>query len=384
MKKLALIFVSFWITSTAVAECDSFLQLPQQDARRASLFQKDCNIQSRYAKIQAYFSEIGINVAELAEYRLLRFVDRASFETARYAQTPPSEIYKPAPTTWEVWDTGIRTLFGNDDLAGVLYKTGGFDSRGLGYDHISIANFNAALLKNTKGDISRDKLTGKMDSDSTPGSYRKSTRVGWTSYVADCRDKVSCSQNSMYRAQKAWEFDYGMNFNEVVKLNNGIKPEIATFVVNMSVTSEPTPGRSFIAYASSDMVPAQINWLNNFVKANIARYREGKPAMPPIEFSALVQKWLVTIHPFSDGNGRTSRAAQDVILANFKMPYAPGGDLQNDTMEEFDKYVDQTYAAMELMLTRLEACAEEYRQKTEKPSYACRTVQTMEPSQLNH
>lgn len=383
MKKIALIFVSFWITSTAVAECDSYLKLPQETARKTALFQKDCSIQSRYANLQTYFTEIGINVAELAEYRILRFVDRGSFETARYAQTPPSQIYKPAPTTWEVWDTGIRAIFGNDNLAGALFKTGGFESRGLGYDHLNFSNFNAALLKNPKGDISRDKLSGKIDSDSIPGTYRKSTTVGWTSYVPDCKDKVTCAQNSMFKAQVAWEVDYGMNFNEVVRLNNGLKPEVATFVVNMTVDPKPD-GKAFVAYAPGAMVPAQISWLNSFINANIARYREGNPAMPPIEFSALVQKWLVTIHPFSDGNGRTSRAAQDVILANFNMPYAPSGDLQNDTMEEFDKYVDQTYAAIELMLTKLEACAEEYRQKTEKPSYACRTVQTMEPSQLNH
>lgn len=47
-------------------------------------------------------------------------------------------------------------------------------------------------------------------------------------------------------------------------------------------------------------------------------------------------------------------------------------------MEEFDKYVDLTYSS-------IESCAEEYRQKKEKPSYGCRTVQAMEQSQaLNH
>lgn len=268
MKHFTLFFISFWITSAAYAECDSYLQLPQENPRKAILFKKDCAIQSRYAKIQAYFTEIGINVAELAEYRLLRFVDRGSFETARYAQTPPSQIYKPAPMTWEVWDAGIRSLFGNDNLANVLYKTGGFDSRGLGYDYLNISNFNAALLKNPNGDISRDKLRGKTDRDSTPGTYRQAgdAQVGWSSWVADCKDKVTCSQNSMFKAQQAWEFDYGMNFNEVVRQYHGQKPELATFVVNMTVTPQ-ADGKSFVAYAASAMVPAQITWLNSFVKA---------------------------------------------------------------------------------------------------------------------
>lgn len=379
MKKLALFFVSFWVTVSAHAECDNYLQFHQEDPRKARLFQKDCDIQSRFAKVQSYFAEIGINVAELAEYRLLRFVDRASFESARQKETPPSQIYNPAPTTWEVWDTGIRALFGNDDLSFILFKSGGFESRGLGYDHLNFSNFNTLLLKNTKGNISRNYLAGVKDSNSVPGTYRHlgDGQVGWTAYNSLPKDQVPAAQESMRQAQFLWESSVGASFSVFAKKYNGYTPEKATFAVNMSVDHRGGD-KYFVAFASSDMVPAQMSWLNSFVKANLELYRTGKPIMPPIEFSALVQKWLVTIHPFSDGNGRTSRAAQDMILANFKMPYAPGGDLQNDVLETFDKYVDQTYYAMEAMIRRLEACAEEYRQKKEKPSYSCRTVKSME------
>ena len=77
----------------------------------------------------------------------------------------------------------------------------------------------------------------------------------------------------------------------------------------------------------------------------------------PIELSAIVQKTFVTIHPFSDGNGRTSRAVQDLILESFDMPYSPGGDLQNDVLEYPEVYIQNTYNSMESMLTFLEGCA---------------------------
>lgn len=379
MKKLALIFVSFWITSTAAAACDNYLQFIQTDTRKAALYKKDCDIQSRYAEVQKYFNSIGINVNELAEYRLLRFIDRISYDTAAKAETPPSKIYNPAPMTWNVWDSGIRALFGNDDLSFILFKSGGFDSRGLGYDYMNFSNFNTLLLKNQHGDVSRGHLAGVKDRDSTPGNYRQKgdSGVGWTSYDAGSKGIVDAAQESMRRTQAAWEAAMGASFSVFVKSYNGYTPEQATFSVSMTVTPGDG-GKYFVAFAKSDMVLAQITWLGSFIKATLERYRTGKSVMPPIEFSALVQKWLVTIHPFSDGNGRTSRAVQDMILANFKMPYAPGGDLQNDVLEDADRYVDQTYYAIESMLRKLEACAEEYRQKKEKPSYGCRTVRSME------
>lgn len=379
MKNFTLFFVSFWIGLSAYADCDSFLQLPQEDARKAGLYKRDCDIQDRYQKLQTYFSSEGINVAELAEYRLLRFVDRNSYETAKKTEMPPSQIYKPAPTTWEVWDSGIRALFADDtQVAALLFRSGGFNSSEKGYENLNFTLINGALLKNENGDISRDYLSGIRRRESKPGTYRQAgdAQVGWTAAIPDCKDKVTCAQNSMFKAQQNWEVEYGMNFNEVVREWNGQKPNAATLAVPMTVTPADA-GKFYVAYAPSDLVPAQISWLDIFVKATITRYRANKPLMPPIEFSALVQKWLVTIHPFSDGNGRTSRAVQDFILATFKMPYAPGGDLQNDTLEDFDKYVDLTYDRMENMVLKLEACAEEYRQK-QKPSYGCRTVKSME------
>ncbi|MES2802384.1 MAG: Fic family protein [Bdellovibrionota bacterium] len=379
MKNFTLFIVSLWIASVAAADCDSFLRLPQENARKASLYMRDCEIQDRYQKLQTYFTSEGINVAELAEYRLLRFVDRNSYEKAQQLEMSPSQIYKPAPTTWNVWDSGIRSLFGDDQIAQILFKSNGFNSKAPAFEYLNFAMINGALLKNNSGDISRDHLTKLNRRMSKPGTYRKDgdPQVGWTTYSPDSQDKVSSAQNSMLKAQQDWEVEYGMSFNEVIKKYNGLLPNAATFSVPMTVSSLDG-GKSFeVAYAPGKMVSAQISWLNTFVKASIERYRANKPIMPPIEFSALVQKWLVTIHPFADGNGRTSRAVQDFILATFKMPYAPGGDLQNDTLEEFDKYVDLTYDRMEAMVVKLEACAQEYRQK-QKPSYGCRTVKSME------
>ncbi len=53
----------------------------------------------------------------------------------------------------------------------------------------------------------------------------------------------------------------------------------------------------------------------------VAWYHRNKSQMHPIEFAARAYQRLVSYHPFSDGNGRTSRAVMDWIL--LKNGYPP-------------------------------------------------------------
>jgi uncharacterized protein YukE len=381
MKKIALLSVSLLISLLIGAQtawaCDGYLKIPQQDPRRAQLYSRDCQIQDRFATVKNFFAANKININELAEYRALRFFDRASFNRAAANGTPLSEIYDPAPVTWNVWNTGIKTLFGADPIPFVLFKSLGFNLNTAGYEGTNFSTINQVLLKNEMGDVSRDHLNGKAVRSSVPGTYREvgDGIIGFhIPYDPEYQDKIDRSQESMRRTQEQWEKDYGMPFSAVVQRAGGLNPDQATFGVSMLAQGKPDNSGMFVGYAPSEMVPTQISWILAFVNASIDRYRIGKPLMPPIEFSAFVQKWFVTVHPFSDGNGRTSRAVQDFILATFKMPYAPGGDLQNDAVEEYDKYIDKTYEKMESMVAKLESCMNEYRANSNKISYGCKQV----------
>ena len=380
MKFLTLFFVSLSIGFSAAAACDGYLKIEQSDARRAALYKRDCAIQSRYSAIKHFFSLRGINVNEIAEYRMLRFIDRRAFGIASKNHLNPSLVYLPAPQTWEVWDSGIRSLFKDDNLDQVLFKTRGFNNKTPGFEHIDFAHINTVLLKNSKGNTSRDFLAGKVNRDSAPGTFRRNgdAQIGFSTKLEPFyQSKIDRSQDSMLRTQEQWEKDYGMTFQDVVRERNGILPDMASFGVWMKAIPNGDGKTMFVAYAPSEMVPVQISWILTFINASMDRYRVGKPMMPPIEFSAFVQKWLVSVHPFSDGNGRTSRAIQDFILATFKMPYVPGGDLQNDSLEEYDTYINNTYGHMEVMMSKLEKCMDEYR-LAKDISYGCQEVKKLE------
>lgn len=384
MKSLIIISIALLFTNSALADCDGYLKIPQKDARRASLYARDCAIQDRYANLKREFSSYGVNVDEIAEYRVPRFVDRATWEEHKNDRDDLADLYyqKNRETdrktrSWLIWDTGMRLLEPTMNPFS-LFKSQGFNTHTEGYELINFMTMNTVLLLNDAGNDSRDYLNATESRSSTPGRYRQpgDVSVGFRiAYDPEYPGKIDRSLNSMQKTQELWETDSGMKFSEVVAQAGGLNPELASFGVVMQITKK-TSDSMFVSFSASKLVAQQLSWLQIFINASIDRYRMGNPLMPPIEFSAFVQKWFVTIHPFSDGNGRTSRAVQDYILATFKMPFAPAGDLQNDALEEYDLYVDNTYAAIEKMLARLEGCASEYRNKKprKKISFACRTV----------
>ena len=64
-------------------------------------------------------------------------------------------------------------------------------------------------------------------------------------------------------------------------------------------------------------------------------YNENKTILHPIELSAEMHERLVTIHPFIDGNGRTSRLLMNLILLQNGFPIAI---LKGDTESRLKYY----------------------------------------------
>jgi Fic family protein len=66
-------------------------------------------------------------------------------------------------------------------------------------------------------------------------------------------------------------------------------------------------------------------------------YNSAKETMPPIELAAQAYQKLVSIHPFSDANGRTCRMVMDMILENHGLPPAT---LQGDEVNVATYFLD--------------------------------------------
>ena len=306
-------------------------------------FPRDCRLQDRLRSVKADLKAKGIDADEVAEYRVLRFIDRGSWEKAKAARTAPDHVYNPAPATWEVWDAGIRHIFANPDMH---------------MNDTDFAEMNKVLLTNGNDNV-KDPNT---DRTKKPGEYRIGSDLGIGFCHANVRDSVPLlnrAARSNLLFQSRWEKKTGMTIRQLMMENGALSPAAATLEAKMTQSENPNcmAPHSWVNFIPTLEVKQQLSWLRIFTETNLQMIRDHKAATSPVELAAFVQRWFVTIHPFSDGNGRTSRAVQDVFLAGFDLPFAPAGDLYNDATTEWDTYLEQTYKTMESMLAVLESCA---------------------------
>lgn len=318
-------------------------------------FPDDCEIQDRFRAVKNHFAAKQINVDEIAEYRAIRFVDRANWNRAKEAFVKPKDIYEPAPDTWLVWDIGINKVMtaagGKDGLFGNFVL-----------NEETIATINHDLLMNEGMNV-KDKIS---DQTLKPGQYRKQTSVAVGFRPGRMMsDEIDRSEKSMDRFQQAWEAKMGMTFSQLLKDAGAKNFSNAHFRSEMTQNSDT----KFVSYTPSREVAKEMEWITQFIKMNLDLYKKGTPVLSPMELAAIVQKWFVSVHPFSDGNGRTSRAIQDIILTNFDMPVVPGGDLQDDATAVYEDYIKETYDKTKKILSALELC-----QDRNASAFQCQTV----------
>ncbi|MBC7742475.1 MAG: Fic family protein [Bdellovibrionaceae bacterium] len=81
----------------------------------------------------------------------------------------------------------------------------------------------------------------------------------------------------------------------------------------------------------------------------------------PAQVAYLAQKFYVGVHPFSEGNGRTSRFIQELVLTSFDMPHGSSGDLMDtDILMSFDQYYKLAIDSNINLITAVEGCIKQY------------------------
>lgn len=327
-------------------------------------FPRDCQIQDRYREVREKLALKNVNITNIAEYKAIRFIDRKSWENAKVKKIKPHNIYNPAPYTWTEWETGIHRVFNYVEYAPLAERvnfTNGF-----------LSSINTALIT---PDIQNPNTRKKLQ----PGIIRRATDINIGFCTKDgvlTQRENDIAQRSILEFQEKWEQRAG------VKLTSLTQDPRATLTSNVGVQISYSGSCDWFTYVSSPEVAQNVAWFQKFIKYNIDLYRLKKPVLSPIELAAFAQKWFVTIHPFVDGNGRTSRAVQDLILSYFDLPFAPGGDLQNDTLSEINAYLQLNYDKIEESVSKLEACPDFHnlnmRAQVKSPlRYQCSLIQAL-------
>lgn len=364
-----LVSISVFLPLSALA-CDSMLRNTSAGLMGKESFKKDCEFQDRYDRVKNIFSQYGRNIEDVTEYRALRFINQQDYlRNLQGAQVAPQKIYNPAPATWVIWSTGVDEAVRLYGKKKDLLKTNNVRPQ-------TIAYLNKILMERDGVSV-KDKA---FSEGATIGVYRNymtnSSGYCITNTSVDQKSALDSVKQSVANFQKKFEKVTGKNFKAFVASKGGTWVEMATMDPGMNVNENscgPNLNSSFMKYTEGFKVEHQITWLTAFVDEVLASYRKGQPLLAPLEFSAIVQKWIVSIHPFVDGNGRTSRGVQDIITSSFSLPFVPAGTLQNDVLTPLETYIRDTYRETERMLNFLENCADQL-SRGKSLNYQCKSV----------
>ncbi len=162
----------------------------------------------------------------------------------------------------------------------------------------------------------------------------------------------------------------------------GLLPNFSEDVLNHILTVRPAvkiqpPGKENVieyvdAIYSSSTRSSQthlkniLNFVNNMLsqaKQNKHLVWNGTHLMTPAEVALLAQKFYIGVHPFSEGNGRTSRFLQELILSIMNMPHGSSGDLMDyDVLTTFPDYYETAMTSNIKLMQSIKACFDGYAQ----------------------
>ncbi len=105
-----------------------------------------------------------------------------------------------------------------------------------------------------------------------------------------------------------------------------------------------------VAISGSKFMPPFPAELNILLHEFLQWYNKNKEKTHPVELSALVHLKFVTIHPFSDGNGRISRILMNFILHKYGYPFL---DISYEKRTGYYNAIDRSFHFCTMVLKKI-------------------------------
>lgn len=313
LKPITLLFLIF--STTLFGEsCEPYLKK----------FYQVCQIQMNYRKTH---NSIGEGLEYFPFYRSIRLLDEKTFQNEKYT---PWNAYKPAPLTWVKWEMA------NHQLREIVEKEYLINGKPNGK--------RIELIKLLKELHRISTLKEAMPLGARIGRYFQSIDEKNLKLPepGNLRDEKFRNLYYIFNDPTPQEEDLLKNYD--LKFSDGSGPMI---------TTEKFMGRLRIVYPDGSKVLPEMIQLENDFNRHIKNILNGNSDISPFDLMADMQRRFVSIHPFYDGDGRTSRFLQDILSIYFDLPFIPGGLLQNDLTLKTNEYRRVTLEKMDNIMDML-------------------------------
>lgn len=343
---------------------------------------QECQLQKKYKKIESNYQALGLSLTQLTEYQVMRYTQRSWFIKAKEQKVPVEKIYQPLKSDYLkpieqrstlIWDNWTQAI---ESLPAVILK--------ITEGHLITLDFLRNMhrsfypfypLFDEKGDFSHDPHPGLLK----PTLNELEHPIWWSEVGIDNFKSKKEFVDNLH--------DYYISTGLVTKVSEKY-PSYIDRVLDVRMIDEETD--RFAIYSGHSMTYRQnlellIDLMNQYFSQWSAFKVEPQTAriqikMTPAEFAFFVQQYFVRLHPFYEGNGRMSRALQELILGSFGLPHGSSGDLMDiDVFTEDNKYYQQALQLTHQLLGQAHDCLDQIILSREI-SYECQILQSRESS----
>lgn len=332
------------------------LTRPARDAYLGKL-RTECDLSTAYKNLrQTLLSRYDVSLERLTEYQAMRFVRREDFDKSKAAEIPVQLTYQihnadyelpnaqKSSVIWDNWAIGIRQLDGAHRRL--------LQGRPFGFNELKTVHVGFFTLSDEAGDAAWIPNQGEIKPPSDRDNY-------WWAF------------NTPAEAAQARAVVQNVNARYAAL---GLLPALGNEQLNSVLTVRRAPKRGAestlvdaIYSTDSRAVLPHVEKILEFVNRVAGQSRTGRhlvingQLLTPGESAYLAQKYYVGVHPFSEGNGRTSRFLQELLLTLFELPHGSSGDLMDiDVLSTFDSYYQTAIAANRRLIAAATACFQSY------------------------
>lgn len=354
------------IISTAAVACPANLKsLTDRQVSKMDL----CDAYDRYQGALTSLRKQGVkNPEQMAGLTGPRFINLPTWEKkAPAAKYSPLYIYDPAPITWKNWAAGAEWMerYASRNLA--AGKIQAISEKWLfGLHLVSLGGLidRAGKLR-TSGEVGR-----ALDKKSslTEAQVQNISKIEYHEVADNNKSLVSwhpteCYEDRTEEFQKQYAQTWQFKFDEWPDV------DAAAFYTSDDGQKKQC---GYMQYPWPAEMKHQLQLWFSFVNSATADLSGANANMDPILVAARTQRWFVSIHPFSDGNGRMSRYVMDYVLKSLGLPAPILSDMDNDLYSSEEQWVQATASGIEYSIQFAEHCAQDIK------SAGCNVVTKLE------
>ena len=311
-----------------------------------------CAVADRYTAVKIALKKLGKVPTQIADATAPRFIDRSTWEkVAADKKYSPWFIYDPAPETWAKWELGRSIIDGRAasnrragkpamislgwildlhrrEMKGLISQPGVFRTEGAA----------GAAVDHTKSialsDIENLVASPYRKPDQTP-------LVDWT--ISACYEDVPYAVRAAHPKP---------TLNEQVAEVAPVTPKIFTDAEGVDREC------GYFNYPKPAWIADELAQWEKNINDRTARLARGEP-IDVLLTASRAQKWFISIHPFPDGNGRTSRFIMDYLLESLGLPPPLLANFDRDLLSTEADWADEIGRGMLHTLDVLEGCVRE-------------------------